>query len=84
MPNEGGESLELVGEEAARRLVGQFAGRRVDLCVDLSDDDLGLVQGAGVEEDEDVAQVKLRAQAAEEAGRGALNRDRLAGERLVG
>ena len=61
-PHEGGEGLELVGDEAARRRIGQFAGRGVDLGLDLRDDDLRPVEGARVELDEHLAQVMLGAQ----------------------
>src|SRR5208337_4638110 len=67
--HEGGEGLELVGDEAARRRVGQLARRRVDLRIDLRNDDLGLIESARVEKDKDVAQVKLRPEAAEQPGR---------------
>src|SRR5208337_1851547 len=82
-PDESGEGLELIGDEAAGRRVRQFACFRVDLRVDLGNNDLRAIKSARIEVDEHVAQVKLGAQAAEGAGRRALDRDRLAGERLI-
>ena len=44
----------------------------------------GLVKARASRIDEDVAQVKLRPEAPEQRRRSALNRDRFAGERLIG
>jgi hypothetical protein len=74
----------LIRDEAAGRRVFELAGRLVDLGVDLGNDDLGLVERPRVEVDERVAQVQLRPDPAPKTGRRALDRDRLAGERLIG
>src|SRR5260370_3471682 len=70
--HECGEGRELVGDEAARRRIGQFAGRGVNFRVDQGDDDLGFIEDAPVEVDEDMAQMQLRSYAPEQAWRSAL------------
>ena len=42
--HEGGERLQLIGEEATGRRVGDLAFLDVDLGLDLRNDDLGLVE----------------------------------------
>src|SRR4051812_42486521 len=70
------ERLELLLDEAARRLVLHLAALLVDARRAGADEDLRLVQRQGVQEHHHLAQVILNAAAAQRAGRCRLNRDR--------
>src|SRR5690348_8697551 len=81
--DEAGERFELLLDEITRGIVLQLAGLLIEFRGATPDEDLRLVQGERIEEDHRLAQLILNARPAERPRRGRLNRDRLAGERLV-
>src|SRR4051794_18351443 len=80
--DEAGKRFELLLDEIDRRLVLELAGL-VELRSTVADENLRLVEGERIEEDQRFAQVVLNARAAERSRRCRLNRDGLADERLI-
>src|SRR5690349_20508834 len=76
------EAFELLLDEIARRLIGQFT-LVVDLVLHRADENLRPIEDKRVEEHHRLTQMILHARAAKRAHRGGLDRDRLACEGLV-
>src|SRR5215471_1425570 len=79
-----GESGKLLLDEAYRLLVLDLPGLLVDPLRHVADENLRFVHRQRVEKDHAAAYVILHAAAAENAGRGRDQRDRLIGEGLIG
>src|SRR5262245_54329140 len=77
------EGFELLLEEVSGGVVFELARLVVKLSRASANEDFRFVEREGIEKDHHAAQVVLHATAAERTRRGRLDRDRLAGKRLV-